>query len=87
MLPIREQLSKFVLKKTQMKFDATSFTSLYPSAMWDIDSVFPKIETGYTFKPYMNDMFVNDFNSKLSIKMVMTQHVQKKILHWTEYNI
>ena len=48
MLPINEQLSKLELKSTQMDFDATL---LYPSAMWENDSVYPKIETDYTFKP------------------------------------
>ena len=32
--------------------------------MWDKVSVYPKIETGYTFKPHMNDVFVNDFNNQ-----------------------
>ena len=40
MLQIHEQLSKLDLINTQMDFHATS---LYPSAMWDIDSVYPKI--------------------------------------------
>ena len=44
-----------------MDFDATS---LYPSAMWDKNRVYPKIETGYAFKPQMNDVFVSDFNNK-----------------------
>ena len=61
MLPIHEQLSKLDLNKTQMNFDATS---LYPSAMWDQNSVYPKIATGYAFKPHMNDLFVNDFNNQ-----------------------
>ena len=39
MLPIHEQLSKLDINKTQMYFDATS---LYPSAIWDTDSVYPK---------------------------------------------
>ena len=42
-------------------FDATS---LHPSAMWDNDSVYPKIENGYTSKPHMNDVFFNDFNNQ-----------------------
>ena len=37
-------------------------TSLYPSAMWDKDSVYPEIDFGYTFKAHKNDVFVNDFN-------------------------
>ena len=50
-LPIQGQLSKLVLKRTQMDFDATSF---YPPAMWNNDSVYPKVESGYTFTPHMN---------------------------------
>ena len=42
MLPIHKELSKLDSKKTQRDFDATS---LYPSAMWDRDSVYPKIES------------------------------------------
>ena len=41
MLSIQEKLSKLDLSKTQMDFDATS---LYPSAMWDENSVFRKME-------------------------------------------
>ena len=59
MLPIHEQLSKLDLNKIQMDVDGTS---LYASAMWDKNSVYLKIETGYTFKPHMNDVFVNYFN-------------------------
>ena len=41
-----------------MDFDATS---LYPSAMWDEKSVHPKIETGFAFKPHMDDVYVEAF--------------------------
>ena len=51
MLPIHKELSKLNLKKTQMCYDATS---LYPSATWGCNSVCPKIETGFAFKPHMN---------------------------------
>ena len=44
-----------------MDFDATS---LYPSAMWDEDSVYPKIETGFSLKPHMNDVYVEAFNNQ-----------------------
>ena len=47
MLPIHKELCKLDSNKTQMGFDATT---LYPSAMWDENSVFPKIETGFAFK-------------------------------------
>ena len=60
-LSIHKELSKLDLKKTQMDFDATS---LYPSAMWDEKSVYPKIETGFVFKPQMNDVYVEAFNNQ-----------------------
>ena len=44
-----------------MDFDATS---LYPSAMWDENSVYPKIETGLAFKPQMNKTYVDAFNNQ-----------------------
>ena len=44
-----------------MDFDATS---LYPSAMWDENSVYPKIETGFAFKPHMNETYVEAFNNQ-----------------------
>ena len=61
MLPVHKKLSKLDSNKTQMDFDATS---LYPSAMWDENSVYPKIETGFAFKPYMNDVYVEAFNNQ-----------------------
>ena len=60
-LSIHKELSKLDLNKTQMVFDATS---LYPSAMWDENSVYPKIETGFAFKPNMNDVYVEAFNNQ-----------------------
>ena len=44
-----------------MDFDRTS---LPPSAMWDENSVYIKIETGFAFKPHMNDLYVEAFNSQ-----------------------
>ena len=61
MLPIHRELCKLDSNKTQMDFDATS---LYPSAMWDEKSVYPKIETGFAFKPQMNDVYVEAFNNQ-----------------------
>ena len=61
MLPIHKELSKLDSNKTQMDFDATS---LYPSAMWDEKSVYRKIETGFAFKPHMNDVYVEAFNNQ-----------------------
>ena len=61
MLPIHNQLSKLKLNKTQMDYDATS---LYPSALWDEKSVYPKIETGFAFKPHINDIYVEAFSDQ-----------------------
>ena len=61
MLSIHKELSKLDSNKTQMDFDATS---LYPSAMWDKNSVFPKVETGFAFKPHMNETYVEAFNNQ-----------------------
>ena len=41
-LPLHDQLQKLNLIDVMMDFDATP---LYPRAMWDQNSVFPKIET------------------------------------------
>ena len=61
MLPIHNKSSKLNLKKTQMCYDGNS---LYPSAMWVCNSVYPKIETGFAFKPHMNKTYVEAFNKK-----------------------
>ena len=60
-LPIHKKLQKLDLNDVMMDFDATS---LYPSAMWDKNSVYPKIETGFAFKPHMNDIYVEAFNNQ-----------------------
>ena len=52
-------MSELELNKTQSDFDATS---VYPSAMYDENSVYPRIETGFTFKPHMNDIYIEAFN-------------------------
>ena len=44
-----------------MDFDASS---LYPSAMWDKNSVYTKIETRIPFKPHKNNVYVEAFNSQ-----------------------
>ena len=44
-----------------MDFDATS---LYPSAMWDENSVYPKKESGFDFKPNMNNVYVEAFTNQ-----------------------
>ena len=44
-----------------MNFDVTS---LYPSAIWNEISVFPKIETGFGLKLRMNNTYVETFNNQ-----------------------
>ena len=61
MLPFHKKLSKLDSNKTQMCYDGNS---LYPSAMWDCESVYPKIETGFAFKPHMNKTYVEAFNNQ-----------------------
>ena len=60
-LPIHKKLQKLNLNDVMMDFDATS---LYPSAMWDENSVYPEIESGFAYKPYMNNIYVEAFNNQ-----------------------
>ena len=60
-LPIHKKLQKLNLNDVMMDFDATS---LYPTAMWDEKSVYPKIETGLAFKPHMNIVYVEAFKNQ-----------------------
>ena len=60
-LPIQRKLQKLNPNDVMMDFDATS---LYPSAMWDVNSVYPKIKTGYAFKLHMNIVYVEAFNNQ-----------------------
>ena len=61
MLSIHKELSELDSNKTQMGYDGNS---LYPSAMWDEKSTYPKIEAGFAFKPQMNDVYVKAFNDQ-----------------------
>ena len=49
-------------------FDAVS---LYPSAMWDEKSIYPRIETGYAFTRDMNNELVEKFNNPFLLKEVL----------------
>ena len=60
-LPKHKKLQKLDVNDVMMDFDATS---LYPSGMWDENSVYPKIEAGFAFKPHMNDIYVGAFNNQ-----------------------
>ena len=59
-LAIHKKFKKLNLNDVMMGFEATS---LYPSAMWDEKSVYPKRETGFAFEPHMNNIYVKAFNS------------------------
>ena len=60
-LLIHKKLQKLNHNDVMMDFDATS---LYPSAMWDENSVYPKIETGFAFKTHMNNVYIEAFNNQ-----------------------
>ena len=38
--------------------------SLYPSAMWDENSVYPEIESSFVFALHMKDVYVKAFNNQ-----------------------
>ena len=44
-----------------MDYDANS---LFPSTMWDENSGNPKIENGFAFKPYTNNVYVEAINNE-----------------------
>ena len=65
----KEKLSNLRLHKLIQKiefihllwdFDAVS---LYPSAMWDEKSIYPRYETGYAYTTDMNDELLEKFNT------------------------
>ena len=60
-LPIHQLIKQKKLDELLWDFDAVS---LYPSAMWDSSSIYPKIETGYAFTRNMNDELVEKFNNQ-----------------------
>ena len=62
-LPIHKLLQQLSLDDLLWDFDAVS---LYPSAMSDPESIYPRIETGYPFTPDMNDDIVEKFNTQTS---------------------
>ena len=57
-LRIHKLLKQLNLIDILWDFDATS---LYPSAMWDEKSIYPRIETGYAFTRDMNKFLVHKF--------------------------
>ena len=66
---INEKLNNLRLHKSIQRIELVHFlwdfdaVSLYPSAMWDEKSEYPRIETGYAFARDMNDDLVEKFNN------------------------
>ena len=59
-LRLHKLLKQIELVHLLWDFDAVS---LYPSAMWDEKSIYPRIETGYAYTPDMNNELVEKFNT------------------------
>ena len=60
-LRLHKSIQRIELIHLLWDFDAVS---LYPSAMWDENSIYPRIETGYAFKPHLNNELVEKFNNQ-----------------------
>ena len=68
---INEELNKLPTQKKLQKLGFSNdfkkdfdVNSLYPSAMWDENSVYPKMESGFAFARHMNDVYVKAFNAQ-----------------------
>ena len=59
-LRLHKIIKRIALIHLLWDFDAVS---LYPSAMWDEKSIYPRIETGYAFSRVMNNKLVEKFNT------------------------
>ena len=59
-LPIHQLIKQLKIDELLWDYDAVS---LYPSAMLDKKSKYPKIETGYPYTPDMNDELVEKNNT------------------------
>ena len=59
--PIHKLLQELNLNDLLWDFDAVS---LYPSALSDPKSIYPRTETGFAYTPDMNDELVEKFNSQ-----------------------
>ena len=60
-IPIHRLITQIKLDELLWDFDATS---LYPSAMWDEKSIYPRIETVYAFTRDMNKFLIHRFNNQ-----------------------
>ena len=67
---INEKLSELRLHKIIKRIELIHLlwdfdsVSLYPSAMWDEKSIYPRIETGYAYTRDMNNSLVEMFNNQ-----------------------
>ena len=59
-LRIHQLIKQVNIDELLWDFDAVS---LYPSAMYDANSIYPRIEIGYAFTENMNDELVKKFNT------------------------
>ena len=61
--PIHQLIKQIKSDELLWHFDANS---LYPSAMWDENSIYPRIETRFAFKRDVNKWLVHKFNNQTS---------------------
>ena len=86
--PIHQLIKQLKINELLWDFDCVS---LYPSAMWDEASIYPRIETGYAFEKHMNNELVEKFNTQtftqgsailkikhFNPKNLIVQHLLKK---------
>ena len=73
-----EKIKELNHNNVMMDFDDTS---LYPPAMWDEESLYLKSENGFAFKPQMNDVYEEAFNSQ-----TYNEDGNKKALLRTNYH-
>ena len=59
-LSIQQLIKQIKLDELLWDFDAVS---LYPSAIWDENSIYPRIETGYALTIDMNDELFENINT------------------------
>ena len=59
-LPLHQLIKQIKLDELLWDFGAVS---LYPSVMWEENSIYPRIETGYAFTRDMNKFLVHKFNN------------------------
>ena len=60
-LPIHQLLRQLKINELLWEYDCVS---LYPSALWDKNSNYPKIETGYVFEKHMIDELIEKIKNQ-----------------------